>query len=359
MKRGEIPSIAGLSSFVAAAQHGSFTRAARALNLTQSAISRQIREVESQLGIRLFERIRQRVVLTDAGKLYLSQVKGPLNELAAATQRLTSFSNNTVLNIVALPTLAARWLVPRLSTFQKRNPTIMVHVTTRPAPISYAAGPFDAAISNGASHEPGTISHHLMDAKIVAVASPKLKARRAINAPADVVKFPLLHMTGSPRLWSRWMSQAGVVRDGPLPGHAYEDFNMVAHAAIAGLGIALMPRYLIDEDIATGRLEVVAPDFAELQSSYHLVLPETRSGSAAVQAFAKWLMAEAKAFADFNPTADRLPVKKVIPATADQSARPPAAGAQRPGSPAERGMARTTPSGRSMAVASGVVRRES
>jgi LysR family glycine cleavage system transcriptional activator len=108
LKRTEIPSIGGLTSFVAAAQHGSFTRAASELNLTQGAISRQIREVESHLGIRLFERVRQRVVLTDAGRIYLSQVKKALDELAGATQRLTSFSNTTRLNLIALPTFAAR-----------------------------------------------------------------------------------------------------------------------------------------------------------------------------------------------------------------------------------------------------------
>src|ERR1700730_966198 len=131
LKRGEIPSIGELTSFVAAAQHGSFTRAAGELNLTQGAISRQIRELEIHLGIRLFERIRQRVVLTDAGKTYLAQVKKALDDLADATQRVASFSNSTTLNLVALPTFAARWLVPRLPNFQRVNPKIMVHITAR------------------------------------------------------------------------------------------------------------------------------------------------------------------------------------------------------------------------------------
>ena len=163
MKRGEIPSIGELTSFVAAAQHGSFTRAAGELNLTQGAISRQIRELETHLGIRLFERIRQRVVLTDAGKMYLSQVKKALDDLADATLRVASFSNSTTLNLVALPTFAARWLVPRLPNFQRVNPKIMIHITARQAPIDSALEPFDAAVFHGASHWPGTISHYLMD----------------------------------------------------------------------------------------------------------------------------------------------------------------------------------------------------
>jgi LysR family transcriptional regulator, glycine cleavage system transcriptional activator len=296
LKRGEIPSIGGLTAFVAAAQHGSFTRAADELNLSQGAISRQIREIELHLGIRLFERIRQRVVLTDAGRLYLSQVKKALDDLAGATQRLTSFSNSTILNLVVLPTFAAHWLVPRLSDFQNRNPAIMVHVTTRQSPINYASEPFDAAVFHGASHWPGTISYHLMDADVIAVSSPKLGAKRAIKTAADVATFPLVHKTGKSSRWAEWMAEAGVTLDRPLHGHAYENFAMMAQAAVAGLGIALLPRYLIADEIASRRLEIVASEFADLKTSYYLILPETRSGSGAVKSFAEWVIAEAQAF---------------------------------------------------------------
>ena len=255
MKRGEIPSIGELTSFVAAAQHGSFTRAAGELNLTQGAISRQIRELEIHLGIRLFERIRQRVVLTDAGKMYLSQVKKAFDDLADATQRVASFSNSTTLNLVALPTFAARWLVPRLPNFQRVNPKIMVHITARQAPIELALEPFDAAVFHGASHWPGTISQYLMDEDIVAVCSPKLNARRAIKAPADLVEFPLLHKMGKPNRWAGWMADVGIASDGLLHGHAYQNFAMVAQAAVAGLGIALLPHYLVEDDIAAKRLD--------------------------------------------------------------------------------------------------------
>jgi LysR family glycine cleavage system transcriptional activator len=294
LKRGEIPSIGELTSFVVAAQHGSFTRAAGELNLTQGAISRQIRELESHLGIRLFERIRQRVVLTDAGKMYLSQVKKALDDLADATLRVASFSNSTTLNLVALPTFAARWLVPRLPNFQRANPKIMVHITARQAPIDSALEPFDAAVFHGAMHWPGTISQYLMDDDIVAVCSPKLNARRAIKTPADVVKFPLLHKMGKPNRWANWLAEVGIAPDGLLNGHAYQNFAMVAQAAVAGLGIALLPHYLVEEDVAIKRLEIVAAEFIHMTTSYYLILPETRASASAVQAFAKWLTAEAR-----------------------------------------------------------------
>jgi LysR family transcriptional regulator, glycine cleavage system transcriptional activator len=296
LKRGEIPSIGGLTSFVAAAQHGSFTRAADELHLSQGAISRQIREIESHLGVRLFERIRQRIILTDAGKLYLTQVKTALDELADATRKVSSFSNGAILNLVALPTFATRWLVPRLPKFHNKHPTIAVNVTTRQSPSDHAREPFDAAVFHSAPHWPGTISHFLMHADMVAVASPKLNARRVIKAPGDVAKFTLLHNMGNRSCWAGWFDEAGVKLERPPHSHAYQDYEMVAQAAVAGLGIALLPRYLVEGDLAARRLEIVASDFADIKTSYYLVLPESRAGSSAVQAFAEWLIAETRVF---------------------------------------------------------------
>jgi len=296
LKRGDIPSIGGLTSFVAAAQHGSFTRAGSQLNLTQGAVSRQIHELESRLGIRLFERIRQRVILTDAGKLYLSHVKKALDDLSLATQKVVSCSNNTILNLAVLPTFAARWLIPRLPPFQNGNPRIMIHITTRQTPADFVAEPFDAAVFNDPANWPGTLSHYLMDADIVAVCSPKLDATRTIRTAADITKFPLLHKMGKPNSWTEWMEKSGVTMDAPLQGHAYQSFAMLSQAAVAGSGIALLPRYLVDEEIDDGRLEVVASEFAALKTSYYLILPEARASSRAVQTFAKWLIAETAAW---------------------------------------------------------------
>jgi LysR family transcriptional regulator, glycine cleavage system transcriptional activator len=300
LKRGELPSIDGLAAFVAAAEHGSFTRAADQLNLSQGAISRQVRELEIRLNVRLFERIRQRIILTDAGRLYLSQVKKALDNLAEAARSVASLSNSTILNLVALPTFAGSWLVPRLTSFQKQNPAITIHITTRQSPIDYAAEPFDAAVFHGAPHWPGTIAYHLMDEDLVAVASPKLGICRTIKTAGDLAKYSLLHNMGNRTRWSQWMNTAGVEVLEPLHGHTYQNYAMIAQAATAGVGIALLPRYLVEDDVARKRLEIVASEFASLSTSYHLILPETRASSIAVQAFAKWLIAEAQAFKASN-----------------------------------------------------------
>ena len=300
MKRGELPSIDGLTAFVAAAEHGSFTRAADQLNLSQGAISRQVREIELHLGVRLFERIRQRIVLTDAGRVYVSQVKKALHDLAEASRSVTSVSNSTILNLVALPTFAGIWLVPRLSKFQTQNPNITLHITTRQSPIDYSSEPFDAAVFHGAPHWPGTISYHLMDEDLVAVASPTLCAGRIIKMPSDVTKFRLLHNMGSSNRWAEWLTEAGVEITEPPQGHMYQNYAMIAQAAAAAVGIALLPRYLVEDDIAANKLEIIGGKFACLKSSYHLILPEARASSNAIQVFAKWLIAEAQAFKTTN-----------------------------------------------------------
>ena len=299
MKRGEIPSIGGLTSFVSAAQHGSFTRAAKELNLTQGAISRQIHELESHLGVRLFERIRQRVILTDGGRIYLAHVKRALDDLAIATRKVVALSDSSILNLVTLPTFASRWLIPRLPDFQKKHPRILVHLTTRQQPLDIALEPFDAVVYFGAPNWPGTISHHLMDAEMVAVCSPSLKAKSAIKKPSDVAKFPLLHQMARPNRWAEWMAEAGVPHDRPLLGHTYQ-LAMLSQAAVAGLGIALLPLYLVEQEIEDGKLEIVGGHFLKAMTTYYLIVPELRASSTPLRAFTKWVIDEAQAWTSSN-----------------------------------------------------------
>jgi LysR family glycine cleavage system transcriptional activator len=163
-----------------------------------------------------------------------------------------------------------------------------------------------------------------MDLEIVAVCSPRLNARCAIKTPADLAQFPLLHKIGTPNLWAEWMANAGIGSTGSLHGHTYQNFAMVAQAAVAGLGIALLPRCDVENEIAAKELEVVA-DFVRTKTSIHLFLPEARAGSRAVQAFAAWLFAEA---GTFNCAGPLRPQHKETPRRAD--ARDGIQGGRRP-----------------------------
>jgi len=305
LKRIRIPPIGGLISFVAAARHGSFTSAARELNLSQAAVSRQIRELEGHLGIALFQRVRQRVVLTEAGKLYVSHVKKPLDELASASRMVAALSSDTTLNLAVLPTFASRWLMPRLPGFQSRHPVITIHFTTPQSAHEFSAEPFDAGVFHSSPDWPGTTACHLLDMELVAACSPKLNAKRGVGVPADFAKFPLLHLKAKPNRWPQWLAQMGVRLEAPLIGHSYQNSTMVAQAAVAGLGIALMPRRLFEDELANGRLEIVGGNFPRMKISYHLVLSEARAGSAIIQDFAAWLKSEARDWArgdDRGPT---------------------------------------------------------
>jgi LysR family glycine cleavage system transcriptional activator len=292
VKRGQVPSIGELVCFVAAAKHGSFTRAADELNLTQGAVSRQIRLLENQLGIRLFERLRQRVVLTEAAKLYLGSVQKALDDLAAATRRVVNFSDaKSSINLAILPTFATRWLIPRLPDFQAKNPTILVHLTTRQRPVDFEIEPFDAAISFGSPNWPGTIAHHLMDVDIVPVCSPALRRTYTIKQPADLLEAPLIHPLSRPTRWAEWFTRAGVEMAGSLPGPVYEQFSMISQAAASGMGVALLPRLSIEEELKTGQLEIIFEDRAPSKTSYFLIVPEARASANAIRLFTDWLIA--------------------------------------------------------------------
>jgi LysR family transcriptional regulator, glycine cleavage system transcriptional activator len=295
VKRGQIPTIIELTAFVSAAQHGSFTRAANELNLTQGAVSRQIRLLESRLGVTLFERVRQRVVLTDVAKLYLSHVEKALTDLAAATRQASSFSNNLMFNLAVLPTFATRWLIPRLPDFQRHHPEVTITLTTRQRPVDFAFEPFDAAISYGSPNWPSTIAHHLMDVDVVPVCSPKLHVERPIRKPADIMNYPILHQLSRPTRWAEWMQEAGVKLDGALGGDSYEQFAMIAQAAVAGLGVALLPVFMLEEELAAKKLEIVSGQFLATQTSYYLIVPESRSSVPAVKLFTSWLLGQARA----------------------------------------------------------------
>jgi LysR family transcriptional regulator, glycine cleavage system transcriptional activator len=297
LKRSRIPSISGLTSFVAAAEYESFTRAADELNLSQGAVSRQIRELEGQLGIRLFERVRQRVVLTEAGKRYLSYVKKPLDELAVASRKVEEFSDGTILNLAVVPAFATRWLLPRMPSFQKKHPKIMVHVTPRQRPIDFAVEPFDAEVHYDPTTSPDTLAYHLIDMDLVPVCSPLLEAGTVVKTPEDIVKFPLLHKMSRPKRWSEWMAAAGVTLEQPPRGQAYPQLSMLADAAVAGLGIALLPPDLFIEEFADNRLEIVPNQSSATKLSIYLIAPEARAGCNTFRIFADWLIAEAEAAA--------------------------------------------------------------
>ena len=291
MRRALLPDLSVLQTFEAAARHGNFSRAAAELNLTQSAVSRQIRELEAQTGQQLFERIRQRVVLSEAGRQALPDVRRILAEAERLMlQTLAAGPVTQQLRVATLPTFGSRWLVPRLPDFLSRHPDVTLTLESRDIPFSFDDDPMDLAIHYGKPVWPGAVTEFLCTEIVVPVAGRALAAR--LTGPLD--KAPLLHLTGRPRLWQQWF-------DRYMPGtevwrgQRFDQFSMIIAAASAGLGVALLPTYLIETELASGDLVRLMDAPMETENAYYIVLPEGGQHRSASLLLRDWLMGQVSA----------------------------------------------------------------
>lgn len=300
--RRKIPSTAALEAFEAAARHQSYTRAADELALTQSAVCRQIASLESFLGVRLFRRSRRGVLLTDAGADYARQVRRRLDEVERDTRALMARGDQGgSLELGVVPTFATRWLLPRLAGFQRAHPGITVHLTPRTRPFLFDETTLDAAIQPGTVAWPGTESRFLMHEDLIAVASPSLLA--AVGppdgiCPAQLAAMPLLQPSTRPYAWRQWFASLGLRVEHDLAGPRMELFSMLSEAAAQGLGVALVPQLLVEDDLASGRLQPVWPHKLRSELHYALLIPEGKADQPALQAFAGWLEDEARRYRD-------------------------------------------------------------
>lgn len=288
MRRRLLPDLGILQTFECAARHGNFSRAAEELSLTQSAVSRQIAELEAQTGQRLFERIRKRVVLSDAGRNALPEVRRILSEAERLMMdTLAAGPVTQQLRIATLPTFGSRWLVPRLADFLAQHPGVALTVESRDRPFDFDDDPIDLAIHYGKPVWPGGVAHFLCNEVVVPVASRAMAAR--VWAQDDLAAAPLLHMASRPRLWSQWFALHGTDTE-VRHGQRFDQFSMVIAAACAGLGVALLPTYLIEPELASGELVQLMDAPMKTENAYYIVLPEARQGHRAAAAFQTWIL---------------------------------------------------------------------
>ncbi|MBC9248832.1 LysR family transcriptional regulator [Pseudomonas alcaligenes] len=293
--RRKIPSTAALVAFESAARHQSFTKAADELALTQSAVCRQIAGLEEFLGIELFRRSRRGVKLTEAGLAYSRKVAAQLDAVERDTLATMGRQGAVAIELAVVPTFATQWLVPRLKAFQQLHPEVTVHLTNRTRPFLFADTAFDAAIYFGDGEWSGTEAHVLMPEEPVPVCSPELLGGRVQFAASELAELPLLQQSTRPYAWRQWFAGQGLSVPHDLGGPRYELFSMLAQAAAHGMGVALIPPFLIQDELAAGRLVPAHP--AVLHSSdkaYYLMIPERKAESAALRAFRDWLLAAAR-----------------------------------------------------------------
>jgi len=294
--RRKIPSTAALAVFEAAARHQSYTQAADELAVTQSAVCRQIASLEDFLGVRLFQRSRRGVALTEAGLTYSRQVRSRLDEVERdALEVMAQGPEGGALELGVVPTFATKWLLPRLPAFVRSHPGIHVNLTSRTRPFLFDETPFDAAIHAGVAAWPGTESTFLMQESLVAVCSPKLAGTRRTFTRSDWPRQTLLQQSTRPYAWRQWFGACGMRVEGDMAGPRLELFSMLTEAAMHGMGVALVPPFLVEDELARGLLVTVSKQAVPSDRSYYLIVPERKAGSAALQAFGAWLQQEAAA----------------------------------------------------------------
>jgi len=288
-----LPSLNGLRAFEAAARHLSFTNAASELNVTQTAISHQIRRLEEELGIRLFVRQNRALTLTPEARDYLPGVRAAFNDLRLATDRVLRRDNDHVLTVSTLASLAAKWLLPRLSAFQEAHPGIDVRITTSTGLVDFRTGDVDAAIRYGRGHWQGTRADWLMADELFPVCSPALLERdKPLRCPQDLAHQTLLHTGGYDDDWRLWLTAAGLPTDiSKQPGLTFDLVLMTVQAAIDGIGVAMGRTSYVEADIAKGRLLVPFKIALPADAGFYLVSPEARADSPKLRAFRQWLLA--------------------------------------------------------------------
>ncbi|SDI53875.1 DNA-binding transcriptional regulator, LysR family [Alloyangia pacifica] len=291
MQRRLVPDISTLQTFECAARHGNFTRAAEELSLTQSAVSRQIRDLEAQTGLRLFERVRQRVVLSETGERFLPEVR----ELLARAERMmigamAAGQRRQPLRVATLPTFGTRWLIPRLGAFAASAPDVALTIESRGQPFSFDEDNFDLAIHYGQPSWPGAVATFLCSEVVVPVAAPFLAAR--LQRGQTLEDSPRLHLTTRPKLWQDWFDREGEGARDAYNGIRFDQFSMIISAAVAGMGLALLPSYLIEDEIARGALIPVSDRAMATEYSYYIVQPERKRTSKAAELFQDWLLGQ-------------------------------------------------------------------
>jgi LysR family glycine cleavage system transcriptional activator len=297
----KMPALNALKAFEAAGTTGSFTRAAAWLNVTQSAVSRQVRQLEEQLGETLFSRRHQHLELTHEGRVLLRALQQSFDKIELTVRAIQQKSDANRLRINVPPTFAARWLVPRLKRLREALPQLELTITTRLEDGIADSNRLDCAIRFGDGEWIGLDSTLLMQERHIAVAAPALLERADESVPIDLNGFTLLHvLAGEDQrylTWQHWLDAArieGIDTDG---GYEFDVLDLSIKAAIDGLGITIADRNMIGSELASGQLRQVLDVQVEGHQSYWFVLRPEQRASGTQRQFQQWLQAEAAASA--------------------------------------------------------------
>lgn len=292
-QRRYLPSHSILRSFECAARQESFTKAAEELHLTQSAISRQVKELEKAIGVSLFRRVGRRVVLTEAGNNLARELSVDLDNIRQTIQRaIAAGEQGTAMRVATLPSFASRWLIPRLGEFNTLHPEITINLATRLKPFDMPKQRFDCAIHFGIDDWPDTKMVRILEERMVAVCSPTFKKNHNIVDIKQLQDLPLLHLETRPMAWTEWLNQFANTDNQVYPGRQFDQFSMLIAGAIASLGAALLPKYLIEKELALGSLVCLSGLHLRTKNGYFIVT-EAGKHLPQVEIFCAWIKSAA------------------------------------------------------------------
>lgn len=302
MSRRHLPTNSAMQCFEASARHLSFTRAAVELNLTQSAVSKQVAQLESLLDHPLFRRVRKRLQLTPEGSLYLTEVRKILAQVEMSTRYMQSYGGQSeVLNITTLPTFGARWLIPRLNGFRFRHPAVYLNISNRTEPFDLEEERIDAAFFFGHGSWPSAECIKLLDEEMVAVCSPSVIPSEGINDPLDLTHLVLMQHASRPEAWHDWFESQDRYTSHSYHGPRFDTFYMALQAARSGCGVALVPRFLAEEELQAGQLVIPWPFSLRSRGAYYLAYPEYKAEVGKVRNFIDWILEHREAPAPVHP----------------------------------------------------------
>jgi LysR family glycine cleavage system transcriptional activator len=298
-----IPGLASLKAFDASARHLNFTRAAAELNVTPAAVSHQIKELEEAIGVPLFQRTSRHMQLTRQGMILKPAIGEALEGLTRALQRIRQLENPTQVRVTASPSIAAKWLVPRLDRFLETAPGADVRIDVSSEPLDFEREDIDVAIRFGDGNYPGLMVEKLFHDTLFPVCAPELlKGATPLREPKDLLQFTLIHLEWEAQgavwpNWRMWMLAAGVKDFNDTRGLHFSQTSLALQAAIDGHGVALGDSTLVGDDLAAGRL--IKPFELALRSpaqfAYHLITRRDTAERPMTKAFRNWIIAEAAA----------------------------------------------------------------
>ena len=287
-----LPPLNALKAFEAVARSNSVTRAAEELSVTQGAVSQQVKALEATLGVKLFNRERQRLVITEAGRDYLAVVRDAFDQIAIGTDRIVQRQRSGVLTVSVSSDFAAKWLVNRLGRFADAHPEIDLRVSVADRHVDFAREDVDLAVRHGDGNWPGLDSVRLCSERLFPVCSPKLMGGRNRLTAVDLLQFPLLRLDDG-TTWNRWFDAAGVAETSHH-GLILNRASVLIDAAIDGQGVALARTPLAAWDIINGRLVIPVEVSLAMANTYWIVCPKATTNTPKIATFRGWMLAEAE-----------------------------------------------------------------